>query len=343
MKGMALHGKASPGSIEHGNVSSDEHRRSKAINAEKPPRVIVKMPEPDILSERAFKELQIGQFQGGKVTLSGIDGELNAWATALPNIRRRSGSRWVKVSGSKLKAALQRDTITFPNHLSQCMAKTFSASDFIQAGQEAVKKFEALTGRRVQGFNWHLDTKHFHIDLWSTDVEVPLDNNQPFVCKSLGRTCYTLGPTVAIPARNELAGLTDTEAGTTMAKAMMARNLKRYMAAEGQKPSDSGFLGWDLAVGSHLDDFIGKRVQDKDPDFLFDETERARRRRKKVEEVATVEELKAENLRLNIKVEQLTTKLDKALEANMHMKERMDSMAQTIDMLVLNAKGKDRG
>lgn len=312
--------------------------------AEKPPRVIVKMPEPEVTKERAFKGLQIGQMIGAEsVTLSGIDKDLEGWVAGLPDIRRRSGERWVKVSGSKLEASLQRDTITFPNHLSQCMAKTFEANDFVQTGLEAVKKFEYLTGRRIKGFNWHLDTNHFHIDLWSTDVAEPETNQKPpYLCKSLGRTCYTLGPTVAIPARNELGELTDTETGTITAKAMIARNLKRYMAAEGRKPTDSGFLGWDLGVGSHLDDFIGKRVQDKDPELLFDETERARRRRQKVEEVVSIETLKAENLKLSIRVEELTTKLDKSLSENRHMKERMDSMAQTIDMLVLNAKGKSR-
>jgi len=299
--------------------------------------VIVKMPEPEVTMDRAFRELQIGQMTDGKVTLSGIDKDLEAWVAGLPDIRRKSGTRWVKVGGSKLKAVLQRDTITLTNHLSQAMSKTFKASDFIQAGQEAAKKFEALTGRKVKGFNWHLDTNHFHVDLWSTDVAE--SENQQYLCKSLGRTCYTLGPVVAIPARNELLALTDTSEGRKRATDFMSRNLKRYMAAEGSKPDDTGVLGWDLAVGAHLDEFVEKRL---DPDILFDEAEKARRRRKKVEEVVSIETLKAENLKLYIKVEELTTKLDKSLSENKHMRERMDAMAQTIDMLVLNAKGRGR-
>ena len=187
----------------------------------------------------------------------------------------------------------------------------FGVSDYIQSGLEAVKKFESLTGRgRTR------------------------NQKQP--------TTAPLGPTVAIPARNELLRLTDRSDGTKRAQDFMARNLRRYEAAEGSKPADTGVLGWDLVVGAHLDEFVEKRIELKDPNILFEETEKARRRRKKVEEVVSIETLKAENLKLSIKVEELTTKLDKSLSENKHMKERMDSMAQTIDMLVLNAKGKGR-
>lgn len=352
---MGLRKLVTPRSIIHTNLGKPDHWNDAAYFKSNQISTFIRIAEPPIPAPKIGYQ-QLGRFGSGPIEMKGsgekgLDSCINAWVDSLPPIRRLSGGRYKKVGGpdkghgpARVKSALRLDTVTLPWYLTSAMAVSYGEAEFVKSAEVAVQRFEDLTGRKVKGWNWHLDTGHYHLDLFSTDI-----NEEPgeYVTKSLGITCYSVGKCLAISGRKlrlDFVGLDEVKVGEVTLEESLISKKRLFEAAEGRIPTitEGDRCCWDLAVGSALDVSVESTMIELNPKLLEANVEvqiKLEKERRDLNNLATgYQELRKDRDKLRGDLDSLKKAFDVVSSENINMKTKLDGMDQTIRMLVVNAE-----